>query len=77
MVATHGTMGRSLHACVRKIRLIRSICGDGSWTFRTRAAEVSSRAVRGGFDHFLMTPWNVCQNLSCYKKRAWLAQVVN
>ena len=27
-----------------------------------RAAEVSSTAVRGGFDRFLMTPWMACQN---------------
>ena len=25
----------------------------------------------------LMTPWNVCQNPSCYKKRAVLAQAAN
>ena len=45
--------------------------------FRTGAAEVNSMAVRGGFEHFLMTPWNVCQNPSCYKKRAALAQAAN
>ena len=49
----------------------------GSRTFRTRVAEVSSTAVRGGLDRFLITPWNVCQNPSCYKKRAWLAQAAN
>ena len=34
-------------------------------------------AVRGVFDRFLMTPWNVCQNPSCYKKSARLAQAAN
>ena len=28
-------------------------------------------AVRGEIDRFLMTAWNVCNNPSCYKKRAW------
>ena len=50
---------------------------DRSQTFRTRAMEVSLTAVRGVFDCFLMTPWNVCQNPSCYKKRAVLAQAEN
>ena len=49
----------------------------GSWKFQTRAAEVSLMAVRGGLDRFLITPWNVCQNPSCYKKRAVLAQAAN
>ena len=49
----------------------------GSQTFQTRAEEVSSMAVRGGLDCFLIKPWNVCQNPSCYKKRAWLAQAAN
>ena len=65
------------NACVKKIRRIWWICHDGSWTFRTRAAEVSLTAVRGGFDRFLMTPWNVGQNPSCYKKRARLARAAN
>ena len=33
--------------------------------------------MRGEFDRFLMIPWNVCQNPSCYKKRAALAQAAN
>ena len=49
----------------------------GSRTFRTRVAEVISAAVRGGLYLLLITPWNVCQNPSCYKKRAWLAQAAN
>ena len=65
------------HACVKKIRRIWWIRHDGSWNFQTRAAEVSSTAVRGGFDRFLMTPWNVGQNPSFYKKRARLVRVVN
>ena len=32
-----------------------------------REAEVSSMAVRGGFDRFLMTTWMACQNPSWYK----------
>ena len=66
-LATRGTEGLCLHACVRKIRQIWWIHRDRSQTFRTRAAEVSLRAVTGGFDRFLMTTWNVCQNPSCYK----------
>ena len=42
-----------------------------------RAAEVSSTAVRGGFKCFLMTPLMACQNLSCYKNCAALAQAAN
>ena len=42
-----------------------------------RAADVSSTAVRGGFDRFLMTPWMACQNPSCYKNCAALAQAAN
>ena len=71
---SQGRQGHRLHACVRKIRRIRWIRRDESQTFRTRAAEVSSTAVMRGLDRFLITPWNVCQNPSCYKKRAWLAQ---
>ena len=77
MVATHGTEERRLHACVRNNRRIRWIRRGGSRTFRTRAAGASSTAVRGGFDRFLMKPWNVFQNPSCYKKRVALAQAVN
>ena len=51
---SQGRYGRCLHACVRKIRRIWWIRHDGSCTFRTRAVEVSSTAVRGGFDRFLM-----------------------
>ena len=40
-----------------------------------RAAEVSSTAVRGGFERFLMTPWMACQNPSWYKNREAIAQV--
>ena len=61
----------------RKIRRIWWTRRNGSQKFRTRAAEVSSTAVRGGFGRFLMTPWNVCQNPSCYKNRAALAQAAN
>ena len=74
---SQGQYGRCLHVCVIKIWRIRLIRRDGSWTFRTRAAEVSLTAVRGGFDRFLMTSWNVRQNPSCYKKRAALAQAAN
>ena len=49
----------------------------GSWKFRTQTAEVSLTAVRGGLDRFLITHWNVCQNPSCYKKRAWITQAAN
>ena len=42
-----------------------------------RAAEVSSTAVRGIFDRFLMTPLIACQNPSCYKNRAALVEVAN
>ena len=42
-----------------------------------RAAEVSSTAVRGGFDRFLMTPWMTCHNPSWYKNREALAQAAN
>ena len=38
---------------------------------------MSSTAVRGGFGRFLMTPWMACQNLSCYKNCATLAQAAN
>ena len=41
------------------------------------AAEVSSKAVRGGFDRFLMTPWMACQNPSCHKNCAAVAQAAN
>ena len=34
-------------------------------------------AVRGGFDCFLLTPWNVCQNPSLYIKLTMLAQAAN
>ena len=52
-------------------------------TFRTdvimhnRTADVSSAAVRVGFDCFLMTPWMAFQNPSCYKICAALAQAAN
>ena len=42
-----------------------------------RAAEVSSTAVRGVFDRFLMTPWMACQNPSRYKNREVLSQAAN
>ena len=42
-----------------------------------RAAEVSSTALRGGFDRFLMTPWMACQNPSRYKNREVLSQAAN
>ena len=42
-----------------------------------RAAEVSSTAVRGGFDRFLMTPWMACQNPLWYTNRKELAQAAN
>ena len=71
---SQGRQGRRLHVCVRKIWRIHR---DRSRTFRKSAAEVILTAARGGFDRFLMTPWNVCQNPSCYKKRAALAQVAN
>ena len=68
---------RRLHTCVKKIQRIRWIGRDGFWTFRTRVAEVVLTVVRGRFDRFLMTPCNVCQNTSCNKKRAALAQAAN
>ena len=67
-----GRQGSRLHTCVRKIQRIWWIHCDRSRTFQTRAAEVSSTAVRGGFDRFLMTPWMACQNPSKYKNRAAL-----
>ena len=42
-----------------------------------RAGEVSSTAVSREFDRFLMTPWMACQNPSCYKNCAALAQAAN
>ena len=41
------------------------------------AAEVSSTAVRGGFDRFLMTPWMSCQNPSWYENHEALAQAAD
>ena len=38
---------------------------------------VSLAAVRGRFDRFSMTPWNVCQNPSFYKKCVRLEQAAN
>ena len=74
---SQGQWRRRLHACVRINWRIWWIRCDGSRTFRTRAGEVSSTAVRGGFDLFLMTPRMACQNPSCYKNRAALAQAAN
>ena len=42
-----------------------------------RAEEVSLTVVRGGFGRFLKTPWMACQNPSCYKNHAALAQAAN
>ena len=42
-----------------------------------RAVEVSSTAVRGGFDRLLMTPLMACENPSWYKNLAVLAQAAN
>ena len=41
------------------------------------AAEVSSTAVRRGFDRFLMTPWMACHNKSWYKYHEALVQAAS
>ena len=61
-----------LRACYFFCTLVRT-----DVMMHNRAAEVSSTAVWGGFDRFLMTPWMACQNPSWYKNREALAQVAN
>ena len=64
------------------MRVLRKFSGFGGFIATglgrfERVAEVSSTAVRGVLDRFLMTPWMAFQNPSCYKNCAALTQAAN